>query len=217
MLSARPRIQAYLSIGLFVVVLVGVSASFYFSAAPEVDYQPRVDVADADTLSKTQNAAMKGNPQAQYDLGLTYWHADNYKEALPLIRSAANAGHADAQYLMGTAYLEGRGIVQNFRGALEYFSKAADQGHLEAEYRVGIFKRDGLAGSRDREAAYVWLNIAAAQGHVDALASRERLTLAMTGEEIMRAQEASAQMHEKLSAKSSQQPKPTTAAQTVAH
>jgi DNA-directed RNA polymerase subunit RPC12/RpoP len=210
--SARPRIQAVLSVGVFLLILAGVVVSFFIDSAPEeVEYLPRVDVANGAALAKAQSAAKRGDAQAEYDLGLTHWHNENYKEALPLLRAAAAHGHAEAQYLMGMAYLEGHGIVQNYRGAMEHFTKAAEQGHLEAEYRLGIFHRDGLAAPRDRETAYVWLNVAAAQGHMEALAQRERLTMAMSGEEILRAQEASARMHEKLSARNAPQPKSDTA------
>lgn len=206
--SARPRIQAYVSIGLFLLVLGGVVAGFFFNSTPDDDAIP-AEVAQVAATSPGQQANLQQkNPQAQYDLGLTYWHNQQYKEALPLIRSAATRGHADAQYLMGMAYLEGRGIVQNYRGAMDYFSKAAEQGHLDAEYQLGIFHRDGLATPRDRETAYIWLNIAAAQGHTEALASRERLTLAMSREEIIRAQEASAQIHQKIDSKSPGQTRP---------
>jgi hypothetical protein len=210
--SSRPRLQAMLSVGLFLLVVAGVVASFVMSGTQEVEYAPRVDMQDTQTVAKAQAAAQKGDPQAQYDLGLSHWHNENYKEALPLIRAAADRGHAEAQYLQGMAYLEGRGIVQNYRGAMEQFSKAAEQGHLESEYQMGIFYRDGLASPRDREAAYVWLNVAAAQGHSEALAQRERLAMMMTGEEIIRAQETSAQMHQKLTTKGAAQPKSAPAA-----
>jgi hypothetical protein len=213
--SSRPRTQAMLSVGLFLLVVTGVVVSFFMGATPEVEYAPRVDLQDTQTVAKTQSAAKQGNPQAQYDLGLTHWHNENYQEALPLIRAAADRGHAEAQYLLGMAYMEGRGIVQNYRGAMEQFSKAAEQGHLESEYQMGIFYRDGLASPRNRETAYVWLNVAAAQGHAEALAQRERLTMIMTGEEILRAQEASTQMHQKLTAKGPAQAKPAPVAPAV--
>lgn len=204
--SARPRIQAMASVGLFLLVVAGVVASFFMSAPPEVVYQPRVDMQDSQAVAMTQAAAKKGDIQAQYDLGWAYWQRDEYQQALPLIKSAASRGHVEAQYLLGQAYLHGKGTVQNYRAALEQFTLAAEQSHLEAEYQLGIFYRDGLATPRNRETAYVWLNIAAAQGHADALAMRDRLTMVMKGEEILRAQEASAQMHQKLNVRDSAAP-----------
>lgn len=198
--STRPRIQAMVSVALFLLVAGGVATSFFMSGTPEVVYQPRVDMQDSQAVAKTQAAAQKGDIQAQYDLGWSYWQRDDYLQALPLIKAAASRGHAEAQYLLGQAYLHGRGTVQNYRAALEQFTLAAEQSHLEAEYQLGIFYRDGLATPRNRETAYVWLNIAAARGHADALALRDRLTLVMKGEEILRAQEASTQVHKRLSA-----------------
>ena len=196
--SARPRIHAAISVVLFLLVVVGVAASFFMSATPEVIYQPRVDMQDSQALAKKQAAAGKGDIQAQYDLGWAYWQHGDYANALPWIKAAASRGHVEAQYQLGLAYLNGQGTVQNYRAALEQFTQAADQGHLEAQYQLGIFYRDGLATLRNRETAYVWLNIAAARGHIDALALRDRLTMVMSGEEISRAQETSAQLHKRL-------------------
>jgi tetratricopeptide (TPR) repeat protein len=210
--STRPRLHAYLGVGVLVLILVGGTLGFFLSSGPEVAHPSHSDAQDPVSLSQVQTGAQHGDPQAQYELGLRYWHNEQYKEALPLLRAAANRGHAEAQYQMGMAYLEGRGIVQNYRGAMEYFSKAAEQGHLEAEYRLGLFYRDGLAAPMDREMAYVWLNVAAAQGHLDALGARERLAQIMSREEIVRAQETSAQMHQKLSTRAPGQPKPAPAA-----
>jgi TPR repeat protein len=175
-----------------------VAISFFMSATPEVEYQPRVDMRDSVVVAKTQAAARKGDVQSQYDLGWTYWQRDDYSQALPLIKAAASQGHVEAQYLLGQAYLHGRGTVQNYRAALEQFTQAANQGHLDAEYQLGIFYRDGLATPRNRETAYVWLNIATARGHADALALRDRLSRIMTGEEILRAPEASTETHKRL-------------------
>lgn len=203
--SAKPRSQAMVSIVLFLLVVAGVGVSLFMSADPVAEH-PRFDTQDSRALAKTEAAAKKGNVQAQYDLGWSYWQRDDYAKALPLLRSAAERGHIEAKYLLGLAYLNGRGTVQNYRAALEQFTQAADHGHLEAQFQLGIFHRDGLATPPDREAAYMWLNIAAARGHAEALAMRERLTMIMKGEEIMRAQEASTETHKRLAGKAPAKP-----------
>lgn len=185
-------------IGLILVLVMGNS--------DDVEYQPRIDTSDAKALSKIQIDAERGNIQAQYDLGWAYWQRNEYEKALPWLKAAANHDHADAEYLLGTAYLTGHGVVQNYRSALEHFTKAAHNGHLEAQFQLGIFHRDGLGATPNKETAYLWLNIAAARGHADALHFRDKLGAVMTGEELARAQEASTQTIAKLDSAPSRKP-----------
>lgn len=204
--AARPFSMSKAWGGLLVLLAAGVTVGFLASSGPTADAPPRAD--SPDTLAQTRALAAKGDAQAQYDLGRALWQKDEHAQALPWLQAAAGRGHAEAQYLLGLAYQYGRGTVQNFRAAQEQFSKAAEQGHLEAEYQLGIFHRDGLAGLPDKETAYVWLNLAAAQGHPDALTLRDKLTLAMTGEEILRAQEASSEALKRVGNRTTQPPHP---------
>lgn len=165
-----------------------------------------MSAAEAENLAALRVQAGKGDPQAQFDLGRTLWHQDNYSEALHWLQNAADRGHLDAQYLVGQAYQYGYGTVQNFRTAQEHYLKAAERGHLEAEYRLGLFYRDGLAGPVDKKSAYIWLNIAAAKGHGDALVMRDKLTQSMSGEEILAAQEASGEVLVRVKSQDGQSP-----------
>jgi len=194
-----------LVVGLALLFLAGGAVVGFFASSPSaVDYQPRVDTQDAQALAKVRGLASKGDAQAQYDLGWTIWQQDNFTEALPWLKAAADRGHAEAQYLLGQAYQYGRGTVQDFRAAQAQFTKAAEQGHPDAEYQLGLFHRDGLAAPPNKETAYVWLNLAAAQGHAEALVFRDKLTLSMTGQEILRAQEASAHALKMVQSRSAQ-------------
>jgi TPR repeat protein len=205
--SGRSRIQyVFAGVVLLVLVLIGLLVSQLMTDTAEVAYQPRVDMLNRAALAKTQQDAKQGNTQAQYDLGWTYWQNAEYQQALPWIKAAAEHGHSEAEYLLGMAYLNGRGTLQNYHAALEQFTKAAEHNHLEAEYRLGIFYRDGLATPPNKEAAYLWLNIAAARGHEEALHYRDKLAFAMTTEEITHAQEASAKAMTKLSVPAASKP-----------
>ena len=196
--SEQPRRLTFVSVGLFALVALGVAAAVFTGNETDVVYQPPLDMQDHHALAKTEAAAKRGDAQAQYELGWAYWQRDDYLQALPLLKAAAAQGQVDAEYLLGMAYLNGRGTVQDYRAALEQFTKAAHGGNMEAQYRLGIFYRDGLATPANKETAYLWLNLAAARGHTDAIAMRDRLTMLMSGEEIIRAQEASAQMQKQL-------------------
>jgi TPR repeat protein len=196
--SSRPRLMLVAGVGMVLLFLVGVGAALFMGDTTEVVYQPRLDTQDSEALAKTEAAAKKGDASAEYNLGWAYWQHDDYLKALPWLKAAAAQGQVDAVYLLGVAYLNGRGTVQNYRTALEQFTDAAMHNHLEAQYQLGIFYRDGLGTPSNKETAYLWLNIAAARGHAESLQMRDRLTMVMTGEEIIRAQEASTQMQKRL-------------------
>jgi TPR repeat protein len=180
---------------LLVLAVIALLSLLYLENSEDVDYQPTVDMADKAALEKTRQDAKNGSPQSQYDLGWAHWQRGEYPEAFPWIKAAAAQGHPEAEYLLGTAYLEGHGTVQNYRFAFEQFTNAARHAHLEAQYRLGLFYRDGMGTQVDKESAYIWLNIAAARGHAEALQYRDKLAATMTNAEITRAQEASVQVN----------------------
>ncbi len=55
-----------------------------------------------------------------------------YKEALEELRTLVKDGDADAMYLLGTLYRDGKGVEKSADKAQSYFSSAARQGHLES-------------------------------------------------------------------------------------
>lgn len=197
--SRWPIKQLALAGGVLAVLILVVLASTQLMTNPaDVAYEDPVALHHQDALANLEKIAKQGVPQAQYDLAQHYWQDGNFQRAFPWLKAAADQGHIDAEYLVGMAFLNGRGTLQNYRSALASFIKAAEQGHLDAEYRLGILYRDGLASPPDKEAAYLWLNIAAAGGHEEALHLRDKLTGLMNTDELHRAQEASAQTSAKL-------------------
>lgn len=197
--SSWPIKQLAIAAGVLVaLILLAVVSNELMSNPADVALGDPVALHHQDALNNLEKAAKQGNPEAQYDLGLHYWKNGEFKRAFPMLKAAANQHHVEAEYLIGLAFLNGRGTLQNYRSALASFTKAAERGHLEAEYRLGILYRDGLASQPDKEAAYLWLNIAAAGGHEEALQLRDKLTDMMSTEELHRAQEASAQTSAKL-------------------
>ena len=65
----------------------------------------------------------------------------DYENAAKYFRKAAEDGHADAQYGLGTFYLIGNGVAQNTEEAWRWFSKAAGQGHAEAKEELDWIKK----------------------------------------------------------------------------
>lgn len=197
-LSPRTNLMARISVGLFLVVATAVGIGFWLS--PDTGTSPTGEpvVAVDPLLAKAREEAARGDAQAQYYVGWQHWQRGEYTKALPPLKAAAAQHHPEAAYLMALAHLKGKGTIQDFRAAQGHFTEAAEGGHLDAQYELGILYRDGLASLPDKEKAYVWLNVAAARGHEEALLYRDKLTAAMTTEELVRAQADSAALHQRF-------------------
>jgi TPR repeat protein len=89
--------------------------------------------------------------------------------AVKYLADAAAKGNAPAQYLLGTLYLEGRGVTADVPRAKALFVSAAEAGNTDAQNALGQMLRKGLAGPRDDKAAASWFEKAAAQGNMLAL------------------------------------------------
>ena len=76
----------------------------------------------------------------------------------------------EAQFEIGEAYANGRGVPTDRREAASWYLKAAEQGHTLAQSRLGAMYRDGqLDGSTDGAAAADWFRRAADGGDADAM------------------------------------------------
>lgn len=73
----------------------------------------------------------------------------------------ADAGDAEAQFRVGTAYDTGNGAPRSGEQAMKYYLMAAEQGHVEAQNSVG----SGLQAEERYSEALAWFERAAAQGH----------------------------------------------------
>jgi TPR repeat protein len=91
--------------------------------------------------------------------------------AVAWIARAAVSDSADAQYLLGTLYMDGIGVTRDYYAAMEWFFRAAHQGISDAQYQVGVMYAQGLGVMRRESTAEAWLRKAAAGGHE--LARRE--------------------------------------------
>ena len=63
---------------------------------------------------------------------------ENDKEIIQLWKLAAEQGNATAQYNLGVAYDNGRGVAKNHQEAAKWYRLAADQGNADAAYNLGV-------------------------------------------------------------------------------
>jgi TPR repeat protein len=76
--------------------------------------------------------------------------------ALSKVRRLAEEGDANAQFELGEAYYEGRGLPRDYAEALDWFRKAAAQSHLYANSNLGDIyeKGEGIPANRAEAVRY---------------------------------------------------------------
>lgn len=102
---------------------------------PEL-HQPDQPPGGGDQFQKYLAKAQAGDVDAQYNLGIMYYHgegiAKNHDEALKWFHLSAEQGDAEAQFNLGFMYGRGEGTGKDHRASMEWFQKAASQGHAGA-------------------------------------------------------------------------------------
>ena len=103
-----------------------------------------------------------------YRKGLEAAQKGDFVTALQEWRPLAELGHAEAQTLVGAAYLEGSGVTQNYKKAAEWFHRAAELGNSTAQYNLGVMYDSGQGVVQDYKEAAKWYRKAAEQGNSNA-------------------------------------------------
>ena len=76
-----------------------------------------------------------------------------------------------AQFNLGRAYNNGRGVEQSDEKAVEWFRRAANQGDADAQFELGCAYDSGKGVKKDAEEAVKWYRKAAEQGDADGACS----------------------------------------------
>lgn len=132
----------------------------------------------AGAAQKVTQAAMLGDPEAQFTLGRLYETGQGVKSDPAAARhwyeEAANQGHAAAAFNIGM--MEARlGMPQSYVRASQWFGRAAKEGYADAQYNLAMLYARGLGVERDEAEAYAWFAAAASRGDTAAAAERDRL------------------------------------------
>lgn len=98
------------------------------------------------------------------DDGLRAYEKKDYKTAFIKIKSAAEQGLPNAQYLLGHMYIESIGTTQDYKEALRWFRAAAEQGLPNAQLSLGGMYEKGTGVMQDYKEAVRWIRTAAEQG-----------------------------------------------------
>lgn len=92
----------------------------------------------------------------------------DYTQAAACYRVAAEKGHAEAQFCLGSCYENGIGVVKSHAEAMKWYELAAQQRIPRAQYRLGWLYRNGWDVKRDDKKSVEWLEKAAYAGIVEA-------------------------------------------------
>ena len=120
--------------------------------------------------------AAQGDKQAQFRLGMMYYHgqgvAEDERIAVSWLQKAAQQGHAEAMFELGNAYLVGsqasKLVEDPDREAAIWFHASARAGNMQAQYYLGLLFLAGNGVQQSRTEAEFWFAKAAAQGHSEA-------------------------------------------------
>lgn len=103
----------------------------------------------------------QAGPVEDYTEGAKRYAAGDLIAAMPLLRRAADAGHAAAQAAIGEIVDQ----ADSKEEAFGYFSKSAAQGNADGQFGLGIMLASGEGAPKNLAEARKWISLAAEQGH----------------------------------------------------
>jgi len=113
-------------------------------------------------LAALHAAPAQAGPAEDYAEGTRQRYAvGDLIAAMPLLRRAADAGHAAAQAAMG----EILDHADSDPEAIEYFRKSATQGNADGQFGLATMLAVGEGAPKDLAGARKWIVLAAEQGH----------------------------------------------------
>lgn len=112
-----------------------------------------IDNTTNEEVKHWQKLAAKGNKNAQYNLGVSYYFGEGVAkddiQAFKWFEKSAKQNVSLAQLSLGIMYYEGHGTMQNFSSAAKWWEKAARAGVGEAQNNLGVMYENGIGVSRD--------------------------------------------------------------------
>jgi TPR repeat protein len=106
-------------------------------------------------------------------LGKILWSTQgSHHEGVALLCAAAEAGEAEAMYVLGLACFRAQGVEQDLAAARQLQLAAAMRGLPDAQFELSLLLALGLGGEVDAEGAQRWEAKAAKAGHPRACLNR---------------------------------------------
>jgi uncharacterized protein len=108
-----------------------------------------------------------------YANGMVSYRRADFVTAMPLLRKAADAGHAEAQVVLASIL----DSAESDEEAVAYYRKAAAAGNLDGIYGLGTMLGSGEGVKKDVKEAKVLITRAAEAGHKQAIRSLAQVYL----------------------------------------
>ncbi len=145
-------------------------------------------------------AAEQRHPLAQFSLGFVHYYGVNCArvddvEAMRLFRSAADLGHHSARIFAGDGPTRSDG--ERF-GSPSWALREARLGDADAQHMLGLMYALGEGMPENDVHAFAWANVAAASGAYFAPELKDELRARMSPQRVVRAQELSAELLERI-------------------
>ncbi len=140
------------------------------TASPQIAAPAQISTAALDpspTGGAARQRAPEVDPMTTGSIGKPQGTARDFTQSDP--QAAAEAGNAEAQFVLATNYAEGRHVSRNLAQAAQWYGKAAAQGLAPAQYRLASFYEKGLGVAQNLAQAKAWYQKAAAQGNIRAM------------------------------------------------
>jgi len=146
-------------------LLYGILDNRVFAAESFLDteclHKAPAGIALTDHLAK----AKSGNVQSMFCAGaIKLYVSREYKEAIPWLEKAANAGHMRAPLVLGILYEQGSGVKEDAATAAKWYQKGMENGNAAAVRRLANLYHLGTGVPHDEERSRELLKKAAEMG-----------------------------------------------------
>ncbi len=142
--------------------------------AAEIEELPGAPTLGVDGPPPTiDELVAEGDPEQLIELGAAYRAGTPHVErdlfkALECFEAASRLGSEAAEYLVGVAYCDGKGVSADLAEGAKRLRSAAQRGSLRAKVYVANLYEMGVYYQADREKADVWYRNVARAANIDA-------------------------------------------------
>lgn len=93
------------------------------------------------------------------------YQEDELEIKLGCYKKKADLGNANAQNILGTMYVQSKGVKQDYFEAMKWFRKSAKQGNSDAQLNLGVMYANGFGVTLNDRLAYQWFLKSAESGN----------------------------------------------------
>lgn len=121
--------------------------------------------------------------------GIAAFQARDYATALRWLEPVANAGEAQAQFILGFMHQNGRGVPADAEKGAALLRQSAEQGYAYAQFSLASSYRFGIGVEQDLLDAHRWLLLAERNGYDPARQIRMVIEAELRPDQIARSRE----------------------------